>query len=62
MTEKKTVVGTLNEMQIGEVVEYPPERYRYITSTCSDFGFISGKKFKVTKNREKRVVEVKRVS
>ena len=48
-------------MEINEVVEYPPERYRYITSTCSDFGFISGKKFRVTKNREKRVVEVKRI-
>ena len=62
MVEKKSVAKILDGLDIGEVCEFPPERYRYITSTCSDYGFITGKKFRVIKNREKRVVEVKRES
>ena len=62
MIEKKSVAKIVDGLTIGEKAEFPPERYRYITSTCSDYGFITGKKFRVVKNREKRIVEVIRES
>lgn len=62
MVEKKSVAKILDGMAIGEMVTFPPERFRYIATTCSDYGFIMGKKFRVCKNREKRIVEVTRES
>ena len=62
MKEKKSVAKILDELAIGEMAEFPAVRYRYITSTCSDYGFITGKKFRVAKNREKRIVVVVRES
>ena len=60
MAKKCVIIPLLREMEIGEEQRFPADRYRSISVTCSDYGFMTGKKFRVSKDQENRVVVVTR--
>ena len=62
MQEKIKIKGVLEGMKLGEEKEFPAEKFRSVTVSCSDYGFISGRKYSVRKDWIRRVVKVKRIS
>ena len=49
-------------MKVGEEREFPAEKLRSVAVSCSDYNFITGSKFVVRKDWERRKVIVIRES
>ena len=49
-------------MTIGEIRNFPAERYRSVAVISSDLGFIMGRKYRIGRNKETREVTVTRES
>lgn len=62
MAEKISITAKLKVMNIGDEVFFPPENYRSVTVIASDYGFVSGRKYRVNKDREKSRIKVTRES
>ena len=56
----KKIRETLAGMMVGDVVDFEAERYRTVAVTCSDYGFVTNRKYKITRDREQRKVYVRR--
>lgn len=62
MEKKISIVPLLREMKVGEEKDFPAEKYRSVIVLCSDYGFSSGRKYTCKRDRENRIVKVKRES
>lgn len=62
MAEKISITSKLKGMSIGDESFFPPENYRSVTVIASDYGFVSGRKYKVRKDRKNSRIVVTRVS
>jgi hypothetical protein len=60
--QKKSMLGILSEMEVGDSHSFPAAKTNSVKSMCSTFGFQWGKVFQTSLNREKRTVDVTRVS
>lgn len=62
MEKKISIKSILMNMKVGEEREFPAEKLRSVAVSCSDYNFITGSKFVVRKDWERRKVIVKRES
>ena len=60
MCKKISITNVLKEMEVGDERRFPADRYRSVCAVSSDFGFVYGRKYKVSKDWENRVVVVTR--
>lgn len=60
--QKKSMLGILSELEVGDVHSFPAEKTNSVKSMCSTFGFQWGKTFRTSLNREQRTVEVTRTA
>lgn len=56
------MLGILSAMKVGASHSFPAAKTNSVKSMCSTFGFQWGKEFRTSLNREKRTVDVTRVS
>lgn len=47
-------------MSVNEERTFEPEKYRSVAVACSEYGFITGRKYRVRRNCEQRLVIVRR--
>lgn len=59
---KKSLLGQLNALEVGEELTVSVSRSSYLKSICSSFGLEWGKKFSVSTNREQRTITATRIS
>lgn len=57
---KISIKKELERMEVGGEVSFPAEKYRVVAVTCSDYGFVSGRRYRVRKDWVKREVIVRR--
>lgn len=57
-----TVTECLRKMTVGDTVEYPAEKFSSITSIASSVGFMMSRRYKVRRDKERRMVVVSRES
>ena len=55
-----TVTECLRNMTVGDTVEYPAEKFSSVTSIASSLGFMTGRRYRVRRDKERRVVVVSR--
>ena len=58
--EKQTTVKTLSAMAVGESIIFPAEKLMSVKSTCTQYGWMWGKKF-TTKLNADRTFSVTRI-
>lgn len=61
METRQKIAPTLRQMEIGEVVYFPIDRFNSVTTTCSVIGMMIRRKFRTRTDRKKEMVAVMRV-
>lgn len=56
----KKIREVLANMKVNEERTFEPEKYRSVAVACSEYGFITGRKYRVRRNCEQRLVIVRR--
>lgn len=59
---KKSLLGQLNALEVGEELTVSVSRSSYLKSICVSFGLQWDKKFTTTTNREQRTITATRIS
>ncbi|CDA43729.1 uncharacterized protein BN693_01431 [Prevotella sp. CAG:5226] len=59
---KKTLLGQLRDLEVGEALTVSVSRSSYLKSICTSFGLQWDKKFTTTTNREQRTITATRIS
>lgn len=59
---KKSLLGQLNALEVGEALTVSVSRSNYLKSICTSFGLQWDKKFTTTTNREQRTITATRIS
>lgn len=59
---KKSLLGQLNALEVGEELTVSVSRSSYLKSICTSFGLQWDKKFTTTTNREQRTITATRIS
>lgn len=59
---KKSLLGQLNALEVGEALTVSVSRSSYLKSICTSFGLQWDKKFTTTTNREQRTITATRIS
>lgn len=59
---KKSLLGQLNSLEVGEALTVSVSRSSYLKSICTSFGLQWDKKFTTTTNREQRTITATRIS
>lgn len=59
---KKSLLGQLNALEVGEELTVSVSRSSYLKSICASFGLQWNKKFTTTTNREQRTITATRIS
>lgn len=58
---KKTLLGQLRDLEVGEELTVSVSRSSYLKSICTSFGLQWDKKFTTTTNREQRTITATRI-
>lgn len=58
---KKSLLGQLSDLAVGEELTVPVSRSSYLKSICVSFGLQWDKKFTTTTNREHRTITATRI-
>lgn len=58
---KKSLLGQLSNLEVGEELTVPVSRASYLKSICVSFGFQWDKKFTTRTNREQRTITATRI-
>lgn len=58
---KKSLLGQLNSLEVGEALTVSVSRSSYLKSICTSFGLQWDKKFTTTTNREQRTITATRI-
>lgn len=58
---KKTLLGQLRDLEVGEELTVPVSRSSYLKSICVSFGLQWDKKFSTSTNREQRTITATRI-
>ena len=58
---KKSLLGQLSNLAVGEELTVPVSRSSYLKSTCVSFGLQWDKKFSTSTNRGERTVTAARI-
>ena len=56
----KKIREVLAAMKVNEERTFEPEKYRSVAVACCDYGFLTGRKYKVQRCRAQRLVIVRR--
>lgn len=59
---KKSLLGQLNALEVGEELTVSVSRSSYLKSICVSFGLQWDKKFATSTNREQRTITATRIS
>ena len=59
---KKTLLGQLRDLEVGEELTVSVSRSSYLKSICTSFGLQWDKKFTTTTNREQRTITATRIA
>lgn len=59
---KKTLLGQLRDLEVGEALTVSVSRSSYLKSICTSFGLQWDKTFSTTTNREQRTITATRIS
>ncbi len=59
---KKSLLGQLSDLAVGEELTVPVSRSSYLKSICVSFGLQWDKKFSTSTNRAQRTITAKRIS
>lgn len=59
---KKSLLGQLSNLAVGEELTVPVSRASYLKSICVSFGLQWDKKFSTSTNREERTITATRIS
>lgn len=59
---KKSLLGQLSNLAVGEELTVPVSRSSYLKSICVSFGLQWDKKFSTSTNREERTITATRIS
>lgn len=59
---KKSLLGQLSDLAVGEELTVPVSRSSYLKSICVSFGLQWDKKFTTSTNREERTITATRIS
>ena len=59
---KKSLLGQLNALEVGEELTVSGSRSSYLKSICVSFALQWDKKFTTTTNREQRTITATRIS
>lgn len=59
---KKTLLGQLRDLEVGEELTVSVSRSSYLKSICTSFGLQWDKKFSTTTNREQRTITATRIA
>ena len=51
MREKKSIKERFDEMEVGAKIIFPAERLKSIRQLASEYGFMSGRKYRVNTER-----------
>lgn len=58
---KKSLLGQLSDLAVGEELTVPVSRSSYLKSICVSFGWQWDKKFSTSTNREQRTITATRI-
>lgn len=58
---KKSLLGQLSDLAVGEKLTVPVSRSSYLKSICVSFGLQWDKKFSTSTNREERTITAIRI-
>lgn len=58
---KKSLLGQLSDLAVGEELTVPVSRSSYLKSICVSFGLQWDKKFSTSTNREQRTITATRI-
>lgn len=58
---KKSLLGQLSDLAVGEELTVPVRRSSYLKSICVSFGLQWDKKFSTSTNREERTITATRI-
>ena len=58
---KKSLLGQLSDLAVGEKLTVPVSRSSYLKSICVSFGLQWDKKFSTSTNREERTITATRI-
>lgn len=58
---KKSLLGQLSDLAVGEELTVPVSRSSYFKSICVSFGLQWDKKFSTSTNREQRTITATRI-
>lgn len=59
---KKTLLGQLRDLEVGEALTISVSRSSYLKSICVSFGLQWDKKFATATNREQRTITATRIA
>lgn len=59
---KKTLLGQLRDLEVGEELTVSVSRSSYLKSICTSFGLQWNKRFSTTTNREQRTITATRIA
>lgn len=59
---KKTLLGQLRDLEVGEELTVSVSRSSYLKSICTSFGLQWDKTFSTTTNREQRTITATRIA
>lgn len=61
MARKNSLAVAIREMKIGEIREYPLDRYSTVQSTASREGLVNSRVYTTESDRERRIISIKRL-
>ena len=61
MEKKFSIKEVLANMQVGEEKSFPAEKMYSVSTTCSDYGFITGRRYRTRRDRVSGTIKVTRV-
>lgn len=59
---KKSLLGCLKQLKVGETLTVPVERISYLRAICTNFGVEWDRKFTTSINREARTITATRLA
>lgn len=59
---KKSLLGCLKQLKVGETLTVPVERISYLRAICTTFGLQWGQKYSTSVNREARTITATRLA
>lgn len=59
--EKKPIRKTLVGMNVGESTTFPARQYSSVQSSSANYGFESGRRYSLKRDRERKILIVTRV-